>query len=259
VAHGALPAEIEREIRMLRSIVEKVGRALGLVIVPDWRAVRLDEERHLGRLLRHLEIDCVFDVGANVGQYGQMLRKYVGFEGQIISFEPNPEAFEKLQALATRDGRWHTEQFAFGKAPGTAEFNVFAMSELSSLRDLGSSTHAPHHMPKKTISVQVRTLADYFAQAKETWRFKRPFLKLDTQGFDLDVAKGAGAVLSEFLGLQSEIAFQTIYEGAPDFAVALSFYRDAGFTLSRLVPIHEVHFPELVEMDVIMVRTSVSG
>jgi FkbM family methyltransferase len=244
---------------MLRTLVEMVGRSLGLVVVPNWRAVRLDEERHLDRLLRHLEIDCVFDVGANVGQYGQMLRKYVGFEGRIISFEPNPDAFEKLQALATQDGSWHAEQFAFGKTPGTAEFNVFAISELSSLRNLGSSKHVPPSMPKKTIQVQVRTLADYFAEAKERWNFKRPFLKLDTQGFDLDVAKGAGAVLSEFLGLQSEVAFRPIYDGAPDFATALAFYQNAGFTLSRLVPIHEVHFPELVEMDVIMVRTDLSA
>jgi hypothetical protein len=79
-------------------------------------------------------------------------------------------------------------------------------------------------------------------------------LKLDTQGFDLEVAMGVGDVLRDFVGLQSEISFQPIYQDAPDYRSALDFYEGLGFVLSRLVPIHEVHFPELVEMDAILVN-----
>ena len=92
-------------------------------------------------------------------------------------------------------------------------------------------------------------------EAKKRWGFQRPFLKLDTQGFDLEIAKGAGSTLREFVGLQSEISFQPLYEGAPDYISALRFFEQSGFVISRLIPIHELHFPELVEMDVIMVRS----
>jgi hypothetical protein len=54
-------------------------------------------------------------------------------------------------------------------------------------------------------------------------------LKLDTQGSDVEIAKSAGTSLTEFVGLQSEIAFQTIYEGTPDYLSALGLYRSAGF------------------------------
>jgi FkbM family methyltransferase len=239
--------------------IEAIGKKLGITIVPDWRAVRLVEERHLARLLAHYEVDCVFDVGANVGQYGHMLREYVGYRGRIISFEPNPAALDKLRQASAGDALWHVEAFGLGSTTGTAEFHAYEQSELGSLRSFGASTHAPLNPSGRTINVQIQTLASYLPAARQRWRFKRPFLKLDTQGFDLEVAKGAGDTLSEFIGLQSEVAFQTIYDGAPDYATAINFYQSAGFTLSRLVPVHEIHFPQLVEMDVIMVRSDLAS
>ena len=79
-------------------------------------------------------------------------------------------------------------------------------------------------------------------------------MKLDTQGSDVEIAKSAGTSLIEFVGLQSEIAFQTIYEGTPDYLSALGFYQSAGVFISRIVPINQANFPEVVEMDVIMIR-----
>jgi hypothetical protein len=42
-------------------------------------------EYQLQRLLQMLEIDLVFDIGANIGQYGLQLRKQVGYMGRILS------------------------------------------------------------------------------------------------------------------------------------------------------------------------------
>ena len=106
--------------------------------------------------------------------------------------------------------------------------------------------------------VEVRTLRSYFESARHRFGFERPFLKLDTQGFDMEVVRGAGPVIHDFLGLQSEIAFQQIYEGAPDFHSSVAYYQSLGFVLSRLVPIHECHFPDLVEMDAILVRADMA-
>jgi FkbM family methyltransferase len=239
---------------MFQKFANSILKKCGVVIVPDWRAVRLDEERHLSRLFRYLDVDCVFDVGANIGQYGHMLRKYVGYQGQIISFEPNPTAFDRLQVAASGDAQWHVEQIALGSVPGRCEFHAYDRSDLGSFRSFGNSVHAPQTMNSTTISVEVRTLEYYLSSIKNQYKFERPFLKLDTQGFDVEVAKGAGQELREFVGLQSEIAFQTIYDGAPDYLSAFELYQSYGFVISRLVPIHEVHFPELVEMDVIMIR-----
>jgi FkbM family methyltransferase len=253
------PHYLKRKIvMMLQKFIESMGKKFGVVVVPDWRAVRLVEERHLARLLQYLKVDCVFDVGANVGQYGHMLREYVGYGGRIVSFEPNPAVLGQLEEAASCDPQWHVERIGLGSAAGMVEFHAYDLSELGSFRSFGASEHAPENTASKTITVPIQTLESYMVEARRRWCFKRPFLKLDTQGFDLEVAKGAGQALREFVGLQSEIAFQPIYDDAPDYLSALNFYQSAGFVISRLVPIHEIHFPQLVEMDVIMVRADLA-
>lgn len=240
---------------MIRKIVEKIGSSLGLVIIPKWRVVQLDEEHYLGSLLPYLEVDCVFDVGANIGQYANTLRRYIGYEGRIISFEPDPLAFRQLKSNAAGDPLWHVEPFALGKSPSMAQMHCFNDSKLSSFRSFSDSHHAPTNATENTVEVEIKTLEAYFAQSKEKWGFKRPFLKMDTQGFDLEVIQGAGETIRDFVGLQSEIAFQSIYDNSPNYITSIKEYEGKGFVLGRLIPIHDIHFPELVEMDVIMVRS----
>ena len=55
------------------------------------------EIEHLKRVLERFSVDCVFDVGANDGQYATQLRKKVGYKGLIISFEPIPESAQIIR------------------------------------------------------------------------------------------------------------------------------------------------------------------
>jgi hypothetical protein len=106
--------------------------------------------------------------------------------------------------------------------------------------------------------VRMETLYDLFPKLREKYGFERPFLKLDTQGFDLQVAIGAGIYLEKFLGIQSEVAFSPIYEEAPTFSEVVAYYEAKGFRLSRLFPNNSTHFPLLVEMDVAMIRADLA-
>jgi hypothetical protein len=98
-------------------------------------------------------------------------------------------------------------------------------------------------------------LATAFNEAKLRHKFDRPFLKLDTQGFDVAIARSSRAMIHEFLGFQSEMAIVKLYDSSIDFRDALTEYERLGFTLSALVPNNEGHFPRLLEVDCIMIRT----
>jgi hypothetical protein len=67
-----------------------------------WKLMELET---LSRFLSDFRVDCVFDVGANIGQYGGRLRQ-TGSRGLIVSFEPNPSAFAQLQGEAEGDANW---------------------------------------------------------------------------------------------------------------------------------------------------------
>jgi FkbM family methyltransferase len=100
------------------------------IVHPDAIAL-LFEQEHLRRVFRAFKIDCVFDVGANKGQYAEMTRRNVGYAGPIVSFEPTPEAAQALRRKASEDEHWFVEQMALDEAAGTKSFNVAADSEFS--------------------------------------------------------------------------------------------------------------------------------
>ena len=75
--------------RIIKNSMEQFFRKFGYEIIPSW-GLEHDAPlaRHLATLFQKLNIRCVLDVGANIGQYREFLRHQVGYDGLIISFEP---------------------------------------------------------------------------------------------------------------------------------------------------------------------------
>src|SRR5579871_2898133 len=109
--------------RIARKLLAKSGYTLlvrkpAYIVVASWRlrhlagASMLLKEmslaQHLQDLFEDLEIDCVLDVGANAGQYGQFLREQVGYRGLIFSFEPVSDTYSQLCTAAKGDPKWKT-------------------------------------------------------------------------------------------------------------------------------------------------------
>ena len=65
----------------------------------------------------------------------------------------------------------------------------------------------------------------------------RLFLKMDTQGYDLEVVRGALGSLPRVLGLLSEIAAEPAYEGMPLYLELLEVYELPGFRLRSIIEI----------------------
>ena len=244
-----------------RSLVRAAERILGVRFVKPSRVAVLFEEYHLKRFLSYFDVDCVFDVGANTGQYATALRDHMGFRGQIISFEPNPVAAEQLRVKSASDPLWHVEELALDTVQGQTQFNVMESNQFSSLLKPDNSSigiFSQLNKIERTVVVSTSTVAIELSRFQQKFQFKRPFLKMDTQGHDLAVAKGAGDSISEFVGLQSELGIRTIYEGAPNYRATLDYYHEKGFLLSAFVPNNEGHFPDLVEIDCIMYNGGIS-
>jgi FkbM family methyltransferase len=206
-------------------------------------------------LLRQLEIDCVFDVGANRGQYAQSLRS-IGYSGEIHSFEPIPGDFGKLKEAAAGDPAWHVHNCALGRAAGTSELNlVDSGGEDTVFSSFLSPAHAMIPQNVTRIEVQVRTLDDMACDIPALRDDRRKlFLKLDTQGYDIEVCEGAKAVMSRIRGLQSEISVVQIYDDQPDYIEALQYYRGLGFSVMDLAVVNRTANNEVLEYDCIMAR-----
>jgi FkbM family methyltransferase len=237
-----------------RQLADTIGRAFKVHVIRYGKISVYVEQDYLRRFLSDMKIDCVFDVGANDGQYAEMIRS-LDYKGPIISFEPIPESAERLRAMAARDSAWFVEEIALDDVERDASFNVMATSQFSSLR-------APNHSEvewlkadnsvSSTVELRTARLDTYFEIYREKLGFRRPFLKMDTQGNDLNVARGGARSLEAFVGLQSELAVMRLYDGQPTYREAIDFYQSRNFQLSAFVPNNAGHFPQLVETDCIM-------
>jgi len=235
-----------------------------------WLAIRLalagrqhqyGEIIALRRFIAHFGVDCVIDVGANAGQYGQMLRRDVGYRGTILSFEPNPDVCKILEQVAGRDGNWQVYNIALSDRDGEAEFNVMAADQFSSLNAPGQGLEpifAERTAVTKTVHVPCARLDGLWRELAPANEAKSILLKMDTQGHDARVCSGASMVLGEMVGVQTELAVRPLYAGATDFRTMIALLGEAGFVPNAMFANNKGHFPLLVELDGLFVRADLT-
>ena len=242
---------------MSRYFRELADRALAVRLAIAGRVHQYPEIQALRRFLSAFAIDCVFDVGANRGQYATMLRKDASFSGTILSFEPNPEIFAELSRRAASDRKWHVFNLALSDFDGTASFNIMAADQFSSLKmpsDEQDAIFADRNRVTRTVEMQCRRIDGLFAELQAKHGFLRPFLKMDTQGHDLSVCEGAGDILASMAGVQTELGVRPIYEGGTGYRAMIDWLVEKGLMPSAFFANNKGHFPLLVEMDGIFVN-----
>lgn len=210
---------------------------------------------HVASLLHHYRADCVLDVGANTGQYAKQLRRY-GYRGRIVSFEPVPEITEKLRAAAADDPDWHVYPYALGREDRTDTINVVygSMSSMLGPSDFGTTRYKRFQRSREE-KIEVRRLDGLLDKVLDGLDDPRPYLKMDTQGFDLEAYAGGGERVHEFVGMQSEVALMQIYEGMPRMNEAVSVYEADGFEITGMYPVtREEKTGRVLEFDCVMAR-----
>lgn len=241
----------------LKRVVEGIAGLAGLDLVPKWRAPTLAMAQKLSMLFNHLAISSVIDIGANKGQYRNFLRNEVGFKGAIFSFEPDPSLSDALtRRAAAEDAKWRVFPFALGAADGTQLFNRMGDSQFNSFHEPNPEQPAHVRMSNRVVStvpVAVRALDQVAAELGE---LGRAYVKIDTQGFDLEVLKGGRNVIRSALALQTEVSLRPVYKGSPSFAESIAAFQMEGFAIADLFIVASDGYMRAVEFDCVMVRDS---
>jgi FkbM family methyltransferase len=197
-------------------------------------------------------IDVVLDVGANAGQYGELLRG-LGFRGRIVSLEPEPEAFAALERTAAADGRWSAHRVAAADVDGEIELRVTADSRSSSVLARNDRfADRRGWAPREVVAVPARRLATL---APELLRpGERSHLKLDVQGYERQVLEGAADALARFDSLELELNLAPLYDGQAQLVDLLPLLAERGFHAVSLEPILLDDQGRLIELDGLFAR-----
>lgn len=179
------------------------------------------------------QVDIVLDVGANDGGYGRELRDS-GYTGRIHSFEPNPSAFKRLNATIAKDYLWSAVPYGVGQAPGTLSLNVSKQDVFSSFKALNKFGQTSGNAKVvDTVEANVVRLDDYLTEHGDL--LGRPYLKIDTQGFEREVLEGLGDMFNKMVCIQVETSLIDSYVGETDWLESMLYMRDLGFEVATIV------------------------
>lgn len=212
---------------------------------------------HVTAMLDFYGVNCVVDAGAHVGQYARGLRA-AGYTGRIVSFEPVPHNAERLRKHAKNDPDWLVYQCALGSTEESIDMHVVqgSMSSLLGPSEYGTTRYKRFGDVSKE-EVPVRRLDGILDELTEGIDNPRPYLKMDTQGYDLHVFEGAGERIKDFVGMQSEVALLQIYADMPRMPEAVAAFESAGFEITGMFPVtREKDTGRILEFDCVLFRMS---
>jgi FkbM family methyltransferase len=198
----------------------------------DIRRFPTRDQRMLIKYLTDNNVNDCFDVGANTGQYAELVRS-IGFKGKIFSFEPQKKAFEQLQKTSVGDIQWQVYNIGLGSTDGQSVINISKNSVSSSILDINSILveTAPETGYIATEDIQINRLDTFM---KEITFKRRLFLKIDAQGFESEILEGAEGCFNDIFALQLELSCISLYKGEKLFDEMKAFIESKGFYLSSL-------------------------
>jgi len=172
--------------------------------------------------------DWVIDIGANIGYYAIIFADWVGTQGKVFAFEPEPSNFKILK----KNIHHNNFENIFAENLAVAEKEKKTKLYLSKK---ASGQHKIYYTPalsKKFISIDCCSLDEYFTKNKYDID-KISFVKIDVEGSEFGVLKGMKSILEN---KNLEIVFEFDPNQIRDYGInpseILKFLSDYNFHFS---------------------------
>ena len=218
----------------LERLIRRTANRFGIDIKRYSRAAT--ESGRLTKMLKSHGIDLVLDIGANVGQFANSLRA-CGYGGAMVSFEPVSSAHSVLLRASSRDEQWEiAPRGAIGGRDGVITIHVARNSVSSSVLEMldvhsEAAPHSAYVCEESVLLSKLDTIAQPYLSPGTL-----PFLKIDTQGYEMQVLDGATELLSITTGVQLELSLVPLYEGQELFGVLCERMQALGFSIWAILP-----------------------
>ena len=187
---------------------------------------------HDGGILRDKNI-YIIDVGASGGLHPRW-QKIARSNFKAVLFEPDPREFGRLRQ--TLGDQYIVINSALSDSPQELKFHLCRMQQTSSI--FPPNFELLKHYPEfdrfdvlDTIKIKTDTVD---AQLKKAGIEAVDFIKIDAQGYELSILRGADQTLERVTGLEIEVEFLPIYKDQPLFPEVDRFTTGRGFELIDL-------------------------
>lgn len=185
------------------------------------------------RIIANNNINVLFDIGANAGQFATQMRQ-LGYTKKIVSFEPVQKAFERLESVSSTDSNWTINNYALGDQNCTDIINVAGNFQSSSVLKMlpmhVESVPTSKYVGQEEIEIRkLDSVFDLFCNEGDS-----VMVKVDTQGYEKHVIDGAEKSLKRVKVLQLEMSILPLYENEMLFIDMVDYLERKGFKLFSL-------------------------
>jgi FkbM family methyltransferase len=196
--------------------------------------------------------ETIFDIGAAVGRFSQAAR-FVFPSAHIHAFEPIPANYAVLKSLAERDRNFHPYPIALGLADGVTTFYLNEFSFSSSLLRMKQRHKElfPFTEKERILPVDCKRLDSF----PELFVARPIFMKIDVQGAEVQVLKGAGELLRQCDAVRLEVSFEEFYEDQATYREVIALMDNAGFSSFLQICPHFAGMPARpIDCDLLFLR-----
>ena len=223
---------------MISSLKMRLHQGLKLIKVlsnPDYRrgllngvAAAIEHEK----ILRTIPFSTLIDIGANKGQFS-LAAKHIRPDTNIIAFEPLHGAAEKYQGVFASEQHVRIFETAISPQQGDTEIYISKRDDSSSLLPItqNQEAHFPGTGLDRIDKIKTGKLQDYISPDD----LSAPVLiKIDVQGFELDVLKGCSELLQHIDNIIVECSFIELYQGQALADQVIQHLAETGFKLAGI-------------------------
>ena len=178
-------------------------------------------------------INSIIDVGANRGQFAEEVFKN-SFKGNILSFEPLKleHSFLLDKQFKMKKNNWEIAQrCGLGSSEKKSNINISGMRQSSSILDI-SEIHTSLYPDSVNIDkeeIDIFPLDKFYSKIINMK--KNILLKIDTQGYELEILKGAKKTLKYIDAIYAEVSLVELYKNQPLFDEILEHIKKSGFSV----------------------------
>lgn len=202
----------------------------------------------LENMVINIKPETIIDIGSNKGQFILLIEQL--FPNKIIhSFEPLAEVLEIQRRFFDYNKNIFFYNFALGSISTIKKFFITKRKDSSSFFKINKNENKSKYLQiKNEKNIQIKSLDDVLMNRE----IKKPILmKIDVQGYELEVLKGSENILKKIEYILIEVSENEMYEGQPLSHEIIQFLQDRNYQILKQNQSIKVDKTNFIQKDIL--------